>query len=449
MAKLLTKDAAVKQARHMHGLHLRERESLDHIRRYWKGRQKLPAVIPAGTPNEVHVMERSSRVNVIPIVINSLVQSTFVEGFRAKGGSDDEDVWDAWQANRMDSRQAAIHRAAYAYGSAYGVVLPGDPEPVIRGKSPRAMTTLYGDDPDWPMWALERRRGGVFKLYDSNAVYTVYLAQRAAEQDTFVKVEEHGLEVVPVVRYLDEEDLDDEDEVEAEGALSCPQTRGQIAPLVPLQDQIDLTTFGLHIAQHYTGFRQRYIIGWVGETEAETLKVGAGRILAIDESPEGEDGVKVGEFSQTDLSGFLKSREASLRHAATLSQTPVHELIGELVNMSAEALAAAEAGRDRKVDERQTTLGEAHEQMFSLVGRCKGNEVPATAEVRWRDTSARAFAATVDGLGKIAQMLGVPPQMLWERIPGTTDADIARWEQARSEGTAFEQYTEMLERQAA
>jgi Phage portal protein, SPP1 Gp6-like len=448
MAKLLSSAAAIEQARRMHQIQCQERERLDNVRRYWKGRQKLPAVIPVGTPGEVRVMERSSRVNIMPIVINSLVQSTFVEGFRAKGESDDEAVWSAWQANRMDARQTAIHRAAYAYGTSYAIVLPGDPEPVIRGVSPRSFTALYGEDPHWPMWGLERCGGGLYKLYDDKAYYYVYLGQRASEQDTFIESREHGADVVPAIRFLDEDDLDDEDEVEADGDHCPPITRGQVAPLMPIQDQIDLTTFGLHIAQHYTGFRQRYIIGWVGDNEAETLKVAANRIIAIDESPEGEDGVKVGEFNQTDLSGFLESREASLRHAATLSQTPVHELIGELVNMSAEALAAAEAGRDRKIAERQTLHGESHEQMFWLVGRYKRVTVPIDAEVKWRDTSARAFAAVVDGLGKIATMLEVPPEELWERIPGTTKQDINRWKKARERGGAFQQMTALLERQA-
>ncbi len=448
---MLDPKAAIEQARHMLGIQTQEREKLNEVRRYWKGRQKLPAVIPVGTPGEVLVMERSSRVNIMPIVVNSLVQSTFVEGFRAKGESDDDAVWSTWQANRMDARQTAIHRAAYAYGTSYALVLPGEPEPVIRGLSPRSFTALYGEDPDWPMWGLERCGNGLFKLYDDQGYYYVYLGQRAEEHDQFIDAREYGVEgldFVPAVRFLDEDDLDDEDEVEAEGDHSPPLTRGQVAPLMPIQDQIDLTTFSLHIAQHYSGFRQRYIIGWTAETEEKTLKAAANRILAIDAPPEGEDGVKVGEFSQTDLSGFLESREASLRHAATLSQTPVHELIGELVNMSAEALAAAEAGRDRKIAERQTLHGESHEQMFWAIGRCKGVEVLANAEVKWRDTSARAFAAVVDGLGKIATMLEVPPEELWDRIPGTTKQDIANWKAARENGDSLGRLSEILERQA-
>jgi hypothetical protein len=452
---LLSDKAAIAQVKKLYDYREAELEKLDMVRRYWKGRQALPAVIPTGTPGEVRHMARSSRVNVMPIVINSLVQSTFVEGFRGRDEEDDVEVWAAWQANRMDKRQTAIHRAAYAYGTSYTVVLPGDPEPVIRGVSPRAMTTLYGEDPDWPMWALEKADNvGLWKLYDDVAIYYVEWDPGSARLPEFVEAKEHDLGVTPIVRYVDEEDLDEDDEPEMEGTgiveADLP-VKGQIGPLMPLQDQIDLTTFALQIAQHYSGFRQRYIIGWVAETEEKTVKAAANRILAIDAPPKGPndegEGVEVGEFAQSELTGFIESREASLRHAATLSQTPVHELIGELVNLSAEALAAAEAGHERKVGERKTSFGESHEQTFWLVGQIKGTEIPTDAEVRWRDTSARAFAATVDGLGKIAQMLGVPPEMLWERIPGTTKGDVEAWKTAAQSSNSFDRLTQILERQ--
>lgn len=445
MAVPLNATQVVEQAQILHGYHLGERAQLDVVRRYWRGRQALPAVIPSSAPGEVFVMARSSRVNVLPVVIDSLVQSTFVEGFRASGQDDDLAVWQVWQANRMDARQSAIHRAAFAYGAAYAIVLPGDPVPVIRGVSPRSLTVMYGENPDWPIWGLERRGRGAWQLYDDQAVY--YLSGGNGEF-TYLETREHGAPVTPIVRYLDEEDLDADDEVSIDGQSlrrwDVP-SRGQVAPLMPLQDQIDLTTFDLQIAQHYGAFRQRYILGWVPPDEASKVKVSASQVLTFEDGPES---IKLGEFDQTSLDGYIKSREASLRHAATLSQTPVHELIGEMVNLSAEALAAAEAGRDRKVGERKTLLGESHEQTMWLVGQLTGVDVPDDAETVWRDTSARAFAATVDALGKLAQMLGIPPQELWERVPGVTQQDVQRWRSAAQTGDSFAQLTALLDRQA-
>lgn len=445
----LNADQAVAQAKILKGYRQGELEQLDPIRRYWKGRQALPAVIPSDAPREVRVMARLARVNVCPIVVDTLAQSTFVDGFRAKNDAENSQVWSTWQANRMDARQTGIHRAAYAYGAAYATVLPGDSAPVIRGASPRQMTVVYGEDLDWPMWALEKLgKGKLWRLWDDEAVY--YLESTDLDDFKFLEDRPHGYPVTPVVRYLDEDDLDADDEVEPEwrdnraGSFD-PPTRGQIAPLVPLQDQIDLTTFNLLIAQHYAAFRQRYIIGWTSDNEAERMKAAASQLWEFDENPED---MTIGEFGQTSLDGYIKSREASMRHAATLSQTPVHELIGELINLSAEALAAAEAGKDRKVDERKTLLGESHEQTMWLVGRARGIDVPDDAQVVWRDTSARAFAATVDALGKLTQMLGIPPQELWERVPGATQQDVARWKAAAEQGDSFKVLADLLDRQA-
>jgi hypothetical protein len=446
-----------------------ELEHLDMIRRYWKGVQRLPTVIPTDAPREVRELGRIARVNICKIIVDSIAQSLFVDNFRSENDSEEIDVWGVWQANKMDARQTGLHRAAAAYGAAYTLVLPGDPLPVIRVVSPRNLTAVYGDDPDWPVYALERRGLGEWRLYDASNIYVLQskddidnpAAQAAALQGQdvtpkiefeFVSTSEHGAGVTPVIRYLDEEDLDADDDVNADpqsANMVQKPMRGQIAPVMPLQDQIDLTTFGLKVAEHFSAFRQRYIIGWVPDSEAEKMKAGASRLWTFDGDPEGPNAITVGEFNQSDLSGYIESREASIRHAATLTQTPVHELIGELVNLSAEALSAAEAGRDRKVDERKTILGEAHEQTLRLAGKLATIDVPDDAEVIWRDTSARTFAATVDGLGKLATMLGVTAQELWERIPGVTKQDVERWKNEAKTGDSFAQLQAILDKHAA
>lgn len=439
----LNERAAVDQVRLLLRYQTAERTALDKVRRYWKGRQALPGVIPESAPREVREMARIARVNVCDIVVDTLAQSLFVEGFRVDG--DNVAGWRTWQDNGLDRDQTGVHRAALAYGASYGVVLPGRPLPKVRGVSPRSMTVMYGEDPDWPLWALEDMGRKTWRLYDDEAVYTitqdgpsVAVAPKLVQTDR----REHGAGVTPVVRFRDTIDLDADNEVDG----TTEVVLGQVAPLMPLQDQIDMTTFGLLVAQHYSAFRQRYAIGWVADSEAELAKAHASQLWAFDQDPES---LKLGEFEQTNLDGYIKSREASLRHAATLSQTPVHELIGEMVNLSAEALAAAEAGRDRKVDERKTTFGESWEQVFQLIGVYTGEVVPEDSQVVWRDTSARAFSATVDALGKLVAMLGIPPQELWERVPGATQQDVEQWKATAASGDSMAFYAELLERQAA
>jgi hypothetical protein len=48
------------------------------------------------------------------------------------------------------------------------------------------------------------------------------------------------------------------------------------------------------------------------------------------------------------------------------------------------------------------------------------------SEVKWSDLTARTLAETVDALGKMAQMLDVPTDILIEDVPNKTKAWVDR-----------------------
>lgn len=435
----LSKSAAVDQVRSMIEWRNGEKQRLDRLHKYLSGKQERHW-LSSGVPAEVRSLAEMSSVNVTKFIVDSAVQSMYVDGYRAPRQSDDEPAWELWQRNRMDARQVGVHRAALGYGASYVTVLPGEPVPVLRGASPRKMTTVYGQDDDWPMWALEARRttsGRLWRLFDETHVYWVGDESKripgAEPKLEFIESEAHGVGVVPVVRFRDTHDLDDE-------------VIGVIEPITDLQDQLDLTTFSLLVAQHYGAFKQRYVLGWMADSEAQALKTSAAKFMMWEDHP---DDIEVGQFDETDLAGYIESREATLRHAATISQTPVHELVGQMVNLSAEALVAARESHNRRLGEHKTVIGESWEQVFELGGYLLGEETDPKAWVRWRDVEARSLAQTADALGKLVQMLGVPPQELWERVPGVTQQEIERWKAARAEGDALGNLTALLETQMA
>ncbi|MFW6079064.1 MAG: phage portal protein, partial [Gemmatimonadota bacterium] len=380
--------------------------------------------LPKDAPQDVLRLARISRVNLLKFIVNARVQAMFVDGFQTPTSADNVAQWTAWQRNRMDARQIGVHRAALAYGASYVLVLPGDTAPVMRGYSPRKLTVGYGDDDDWPAAALEKRRGkGRWRLIDNEATWE--LVQRDGDRlevltEPPMKVHEaqdDGEPVCPVVRYRDTDDLDD-------------PVVGIVEPFIPLQDQINVTTFGLMVAQHYGAFRQRYIIGWLAETEKAALKMGASRVQTF-EDPD----VKVGEFAQTDLRGYIESREANLRHLATVSQTAVHELLGQFVNLSAAALEAARASHHAAVGENRIVMGEAHEQALNLAGSMLDRPVTPEPEatVAWRDTRVRSLSEAATAFGQLVRELGVPPRELWHRIPGIAQHEVERWIAAAEE----------------
>jgi hypothetical protein len=339
------------------------------------------AGLPSGVPAEVRSLAAISRVNLIRYVVSARVQNMYVDGFQTPDTPDNAAAWDVWQRNGMDARQIGVHRAALTYGAAYVVVLPGEPVPVVRGVSPRKMTVGYGSDDLWPLAGLEQRGGERWRLIDNECVYELKGSDNG--DLTYLSQSEHGAGVTPIVRVRDTQDLD----VDVEGVVE---------PLIPLQDQINITSFGLHVAQHYGAFRQRYIIGWLADSEAQALKTGASRLMMFEDSP---DDVKVGEFSQTELRGYIESREATIRHLATVSQTPVHELMGQFVNLSAEALEAARASHQAGVEENRISAGESWEQVLNLASRLMGAPVDEAASVIWRDTRVRSLKEAAEAFG--------------------------------------------------
>ncbi|HMG44664.1 MAG TPA: phage portal protein [Acidimicrobiales bacterium] len=390
--------------------------------------------LPSGTPDEVTRLARISRVNVLKYLVNARVQAMYVDGFQTPTSGDNLAQWDVWQRNRFDARQIGVHRAAMSYGAGYVVVLPGDPVPVLRGASPRQLTAAYGADDEWPTAVLWQRRDGRWWLLDREAIYVL----AGAEGDTLTLTgdgEPHGATyngdpVCPAVRYRDTDDLDD-------------PVRGIVQPHIPLQDQINVTSFGLQVAQHYGAFRKRAIIGWLAKDEEEKLKAGASSLWTFEDSP-GE--IQIWESQQTDLRGYIESREASVRHMAVVSQTAVHELSGQFVNLSAEALEAAKASHYAAIEENRTVCGESHEQTLNLSGEYMGIKPDPAASVMWRDTRVRSLNDAAQALGTLVEKLGVPPRALWQRIPGVPQHETDQWEALADEADPFMDLTAALDR---
>jgi len=429
---LMSKRQIAEQVKVMLNWRAAEQPVLDELHDYLRNKQRHMWV-PNTVPDEVRRIANMCRVNVLGLVIDSVAQSMYVDGYRADTGTE-APAWDIWQRNKLDARQVGIHRAMLTYGVSYTTVLPGAPVAVIRGQSPRYLTAVYGEDDDWPMWALEKRRSAtrgetLYRLFDDK--YAYWVTADSAQNVEYVSHEEHGVGRVPVVRYLNKADLDDE-------------VISDLDDLMNIQDQINFTTFGLLVCQHYGAHAQKWIAGWLAESTEEYLKATAAKVWTF-EDPE----TKFGQFEPATLDGYIESRKDSLRNLAAISQTPAHALRGELVNLSAEALAAAEQSERRKITEKETMAGESWEQSLELAAEIDGLQSDPSAQVRWRDTEARAFAATVDALGKMVQMLGIPPEEVWEKVPGVTQQDVERWRASLDEVDSFARLEQMLARQGA
>jgi hypothetical protein len=417
---VLTDQQARRLAAELHEEARKEWGRLARINRYLRGRHARP-YIPENADDEYRQLVNRSVSNWLPLVVESTAQGLFVDGYRGAKDPENARPWQWWQANGLDARQDPVHRAALALGYSYaGVWSPLDEEnaPTIKPLSPLSTYAEY-DDPDdeWPVVVLRRihvprkqqggpQHGGVWEVITDEARYEI----RPDE----VLVEEHDLGDPPVVRFLNRLDL-------------LGQPLGEIEPVFPVQDRINETVFGLLMAQTYAAFRQRWATGMAppmdddGNPLPMPIKVSVDRLIAFE-----DEDVKLGEFAASDLKPYVDSLEAHVRHLAAITQTPPHYLLGSLVNLSAEALAAAEAGLQRKVGQRQTTFGEAWEQTLRLAARAAGDTEAAedtSSQVVWRDTESRSLAQSADAITKLVG-IGVPLEILLTRIPGFSQTDL-------------------------
>jgi len=421
-------------------LKVRESElpELTRIDDYLRGRHDS-VYVPRAARQEFRWIVQRARVNVLPLVVDTIAQSLYVDGFRTPTATEDSAGWATWQANRMDARQTGIHRAALSFGASYLLIEPGDTAPVWTPRTPLTCTAVY-DDPatdEWPVAALLRDGARRFRLIDATTIYDYEITEQGNKAKLVGQVG-HDIGLVPVVRFLNTYDPDG-------------RVTGEVGPLIPLQDQINFTTYGLLMAQQFAAFRQRWVTGMVVPEDAEGRPIepfdAAVNRLFIGDSPD----TRFGEFDQTDLSGYLASRESTMRNLATIAQVPPHHLIGTMANLSAEALAAAEVQQQRKIAERKAIFGESYEQAFRLSARISGDAEGAAdivSQVVWRDTEARSMSQTADALGKLAEMLQVPVEMLWEKIPGWTQTDVERARALREDTDSLGQLTALLTGQA-
>lgn len=383
--------------------------------------------MPKDAPQVMKNLAWKARTNFLPLILDTFAQVMKIDGYLEANGTPSS-AWDHWQANGMDARQTGIHRAALQYGAAYATVLPGDTGPVIHGYSPRRMTVMYQDPTidEWPMLALDVN-GPEIKLYDEECVYLIGVesfprsglgAAKMSQNGTqwvYLEKRTHGLNFCPVVRYQDRMLLDGEEQF------------GIVEPLLDIQRRIDETSFEMAIAQYYQAFKQRYVIGWVPQSEQEFLKTSSSSFWAFK-----DDTVKVGTLDGTDLKPYIDAKDSALADLAAIAQIPATALgsSGSAPrNVSSEAVASMDAGKDRKGSEIKTSFGESHELLLRAAARIAGDEAAAmdtSSQVRWRDMTTTSPGAIVDALGKMQQMLGIPAEMLWSRVPGWTDQDQAQ-----------------------
>ncbi len=401
----------------------------DHIKHWYSGCQPDYLLDPDAS-SEKRALLKLSKTPWLGLVVDTFAQALYVDGYRSDGAKENiPGPWRTWNANSMQARQVAIHRAALTYGHAYasalsGTALDGSDQAVLRGWSPRRCFALYEDSvsDDWPKYALVLLQDGkTIRFFTDQYYYDIPMpAAGDFPSDMPMVTNFHGLGVVPIVRYLNTMDLDG-------------RCVGEVEKLVPVASRIDKTLFDRLLTQHYNSFKIITATG-LDELAADASDSDAAavehelsqnrRVLAT-----GNPAAQFGVIPETALAPFVAAFESDIATLESTAQLPP-SWSSRLVNLSADALAAARAATTQKIFERKQNFGSAHNQLLRLSAHIEGDKEASgdfEACVTWADTEVRSLSQVVDAWGKASSMLGVPKWATWRKIPGVTDDEARMW----------------------
>lgn len=416
--------------------------------RWANGDHELPLVPDKASPEYRELLQATATPWGM-FMISAVTQALEAKVHRNEGAEDPSRTFtEVWRPNGLLSKQGAIYRGALGSNQAFVTTLPGRrpytdaPTVKIQPVPATQMVGFYDpDEPDFPMVAIRGQEqygahGLVeaiqWRVYDETAVY--YLSSDGWGNNVeFIDYDVHDVGVTPVHAFAPWRTIDG-------------RCYGQIQPFMSVLRRLDQGVFDRLIVQRFNSWRTRTVAG-LAEPETDSKRRAAAAYLGITDLLISEDpDTKFGTLEATDMNPFVEAHNADLRDLAATSQTPPHHLLGQAANLSADALVAAEGSLMRKVDEIQRSFGQTWDQvvrssafiMHQLTGEQDylDEALDYESSMRWKDLENRSLAQTADALGKLADQLNIPVQMLWEQLPFWEREDTARARQLLEEAGA-------------
>ncbi len=377
--------------------------------------------------------------NWVRLVAKAPAERLQVVGFRfGESLTGDSDAWAIWQRNHLDADSRLVFDTSLATSTAY-VLVWGDKDgrPVITTEHPSQMIVAYET-------GSRRLRAAALKRWvgdDGRLLATVYLPDgiwkfqsnsthpdtRSPQwQDRTVAGEnrplDNPLSVVPVIEFAANPGL----KVRPFGG-GC----GEFEPVLPIQDRINKTIFDRLATAESQAFLQRVVTGWEPDVDPLTKKPDPRSTYRASQSVMwafADPNVQVSSLAQADFTPFIKAVESDVNAMAAITQTPPTYLLGAMVNVSGDALQAAEAGMVSKTRAHRDGYSESWEEVIRLALKVADDPRADDEQsmVLWADIEHVTWSQKMDALTKMLS-LGVPAEEVWLRIPGVTPQDVHRW----------------------
>jgi hypothetical protein len=376
-------------------------------------------------------LQRMARTNYFGLVTIAPVERMKVTGFRfgATEGSDD-DAARIWQASDMDYQSTMLHLLAAVFGDAYILVSPPSPEtglPVLTIEDPRY--TAVEMDPAQPtkiaaalrMWNDHITGKTVAILYLPNSIH-YYSAGSYDDLVTYsipgltekllghemgsfepTYMAENPLGIVPMIRFSWRMTLQS-------------ASMGEAEDVIDVQDRINSEILNRLVISRSQAYKQRLLAGVKipedkGRGRRPPFDPGADMLWVV-----ADPDAKIHEFKEADITQLLKAVRDDVCDMAAITKTPPHYLLGEVVNVSGDALKAAETGLVAKTRLRMQSMGWSWEKVMRLAFRYMQDERAddVISSVIWADPETKSRAELADAMTKEVSA-GVPLALAMQR----------------------------------
>lgn len=388
--------------------------------------------------DEYKVLQRISKTPWARLVVNATVDVLHIQGF-VDGDGDEDPIWDVWQSNRMDWKQTPLFEGATALGRSYMSIEPGeDPltgEVVPEMKVwPATQTLAYYVDPvndEWPLYVMTGSRahdadGEKFWRFWVWADEFKYLVDYKDDKATFIEWREHGSPVPPVVQFAPNIDLQG-------------RATGEVEPYIDMISRMNQTNLDRHIVERFGAWVVRWATGLEqpqqteGQTDEEAKRALKLKLSIEDILVSSGENTKFGTLDGTPMEPYIKAEEWQARNLAVASQSTPSQFVGQVENLSADAISALNAPHRGKVGRHKNAFGEQAEQAFRLAGFYLDRDIDSSSQVMWRNSESRSLAQLADALSKLVEGLKIPPQELWGTVAealGRPQQDVESWKDA-------------------
>ncbi|CAB4906045.1 unannotated protein [freshwater metagenome] len=442
-----------------------QRRVVDFYENYYFGDHQLQAVrkkweevyggaLPEMTSNwcELAVNAAAGRLKVEGIIFPTQT------GELGEDGGPDEVAAEIWEENGLNTAQAQAHTTAVYAGRSYALVEPpAQGETVSRITVEHPSQTYVRMDP-----ASNRRRLAAIKtwwdvaddgtegdqhitLFLPNRTYHLtrkrfttdgmgtYLTPVLIPRTGYSNVDEvdNPLNVVPVVP-LDNKPVSLAAAPRLVGKKMLAGTMSDLQPLTPLQDAIQKGVVEMIVIGEAASAPLRWATGVTEPKDPATgkpLPNAEIRSMVTSLLTFPDKDAKVGQLPPHDMSGLIARHALYLRDFGAQSRTPPHYMLGDIVNISGEGLAATETSLSERIREKHGPLGGGWEQATRIACGMQGDLVrfeDKRCKTSWANPEIRSIAQAVDAAMKLFTSKMLPLEMALEMVPGMTAAKIER-----------------------